>query len=25
VLSRAVLWHSQDRVIQHGHHTIVFA
>jgi formyltetrahydrofolate deformylase len=24
VLSRAVLWHSQDRVIQHGHHTIVF-
>ena len=25
VLSRAVLWHSQDRVIQHGHQTIVFA
>ena len=25
VLSRAVLWHSQDRVIQHGNHTIVFA
>jgi formyltetrahydrofolate deformylase len=24
VLSRAVLWHSQDRVVQHGHHTIVF-
>ena len=24
VLSRAVLWHSQDRVIQHGNHTIVF-
>ena len=25
VLSRAVLWHSQDRVIKHGNHTIVFA
>jgi formyltetrahydrofolate deformylase len=25
VLSRAVLWHSQDRVIQHGHQTIVFS
>ncbi|MEV6348152.1 formyltetrahydrofolate deformylase [Actinoplanes sp. NPDC051851] len=24
VLSRAVLWHSQDRVIRHGSHTIVF-
>lgn len=24
VLSRAVLWHAQDRVIQHGNHTIVF-
>ncbi|MCD1269298.1 formyltetrahydrofolate deformylase [Microbacterium sp. MEC084] len=24
VLSRAVLWHSQDRVIRHGNHTIVF-
>ena len=25
VLSRAVLWHSQDRVIRSGNHTIVFA
>jgi len=25
VLSRAVLWHSQDRIILHGHQTIVFA
>ncbi|GAA2576488.1 formyltetrahydrofolate deformylase [Winogradskya consettensis] len=25
VLSRAVLWHSQDRVIRHGNQTIVFA
>jgi len=25
VLSRAVLWHSQDRVIRNGSHTIVFA
>ncbi|MGW2935240.1 formyltetrahydrofolate deformylase [Streptomyces sp. NPDC001156] len=25
VLSRAVLWHSEDRVIRHGNHTIVFA
>jgi formyltetrahydrofolate deformylase len=25
VLSRAVLWHSQDRVILHGHQTIIFA
>jgi hypothetical protein len=25
VLSRAVLWHSQDRVIRDGNHTIVFA
>jgi formyltetrahydrofolate deformylase len=24
VLSRAVLWHSQERVIRHGNHTIVF-
>jgi formyltetrahydrofolate deformylase len=24
VLSRAVQWHAQDRVIQHGNHTIVF-
>ena len=24
VLSRAVLWHAQDRVIRHGSHTIVF-
>ena len=24
VLSRAVEWHSQDRVIRHGNHTIVF-
>jgi formyltetrahydrofolate deformylase len=24
VLSRAVLWHSEDRVIRHGNHTIVF-
>ena len=24
VLSRAVLWHAQDRVIPHGNHTIVF-
>ncbi|WP_221583365.1 formyltetrahydrofolate deformylase [Microbacterium sp. G2-8] len=23
-LSRAVLWHAQDRVIRHGNHTIVF-
>jgi formyltetrahydrofolate deformylase len=25
VLSRAVTWHSEDRVIRHGNHTIVFA
>jgi formyltetrahydrofolate deformylase len=25
VLSRAVKWHSEDRVIRHGNHTIVFA
>jgi formyltetrahydrofolate deformylase len=25
VLARAVLWHSQDRVIRHGNQTIVFA
>jgi formyltetrahydrofolate deformylase len=25
VLSRAVRWHSEDRVIRHGGHTIVFA
>jgi formyltetrahydrofolate deformylase len=25
VLSRAVRWHSEDRVIRHGNHTIVFA
>jgi formyltetrahydrofolate deformylase len=25
VLSRAVLWHSQDRVIRSGNQTIVFA
>jgi len=25
VLSRAVLWHAQDRVVRHGRHTIVFA
>ena len=25
VLSRAVRWHSEDRVIRHGKHTIVFA
>ncbi|MEV6764417.1 formyltetrahydrofolate deformylase [Streptomyces sp. NPDC051105] len=25
VLSRAVLWHAEDRVIRDGHHTIVFA
>ena len=25
VLSRAVEWHSQDRVIRHGNHTVVFA
>ena len=25
VLSRAVQWHSEDRVIRHGKHTIVFA
>jgi formyltetrahydrofolate deformylase len=24
VLSRAVLWHCEDRVIRHGNHTIVF-
>jgi hypothetical protein len=24
VLSRAVQWHSQDRVIRNGNHTIVF-
>lgn len=24
VLSRAVMWHAQDRVIRHGNHTIVF-
>jgi formyltetrahydrofolate deformylase len=25
VLSRAVLWHAQDRVIRHGNQTVVFA
>jgi formyltetrahydrofolate deformylase len=25
VLSRAVRWHSEDRVIRHGNHTIVFS
>ena len=25
VLSRAVAWHSEDRVIRHQNHTIVFA
>ena len=25
VLSRAVKWHSEDRVIRHGNQTIVFA
>jgi formyltetrahydrofolate deformylase len=25
VLSRAVLWHSEDRIIRHENHTIVFA
>jgi len=25
VLARAVRWHSEDRVIRHGNHTIVFA
>lgn len=25
VLSRAVQWHAEDRVIRHGNHTIVFA
>jgi formyltetrahydrofolate deformylase len=25
VLSRAVQWHAEDRVIQHGNHTIVFS
>jgi formyltetrahydrofolate deformylase len=25
VLSRAVLWHAEDRVIRNGKHTIVFA
>jgi len=24
VLSRAVKWHSEDRVIRNGNHTIVF-
>ncbi|WP_434811085.1 formyltetrahydrofolate deformylase [Microbacterium sp. bgisy189] len=24
VLSRAVLWHAEDRVIRHGNHTIIF-
>jgi formyltetrahydrofolate deformylase len=24
VLSRAVQWHAEDRVIRHGNHTIVF-
>src|SRR3954462_7637005 len=24
VLSRAVLWHCEDRIIRHGNHTIVF-
>lgn len=24
VLSRAVLWHAEDRVIRHGNHTVVF-
>jgi formyltetrahydrofolate deformylase len=24
VLSRAVLWHAEDRVLRHGNHTIVF-
>ncbi|MER6271856.1 hypothetical protein ACFY0B_33665 [Streptomyces sp. NPDC001797] len=23
--SRTVLWHAEDRVVRHGHHTIVFA
>ncbi len=25
VLTRAVQWHAEDRVIRHGNHTIVFA
>ncbi|MFH8533820.1 formyltetrahydrofolate deformylase [Streptomyces tendae] len=25
VLSRAVLWHAEDRVVRHGNHTIVFS
>jgi formyltetrahydrofolate deformylase len=25
VLSRAVAWHSEDRIIRHENHTIVFA
>ena len=25
VLARAVTWHSEDRVIRNGNHTIVFA
>jgi formyltetrahydrofolate deformylase len=25
VLSRAVLWHAEDRVVRHGNHTIVSA
>ena len=25
VLARAVRWHSEDRVLRHGKHTIVFA
>jgi formyltetrahydrofolate deformylase len=25
VLTRAVRWHGEDRVIRHGNHTIVFA
>jgi formyltetrahydrofolate deformylase len=25
VLARAVRWHSEDRVLRHGNHTIVFA
>ncbi len=24
VLSRAVRWHAEDRVIRHGNHTIIF-
>ena len=25
VLSRAVTWHADDRVVRHGNHTIVFS